>query len=548
MSKEKDSESVVTSRVNYGNIIDSDRDTTELMDKKLTPATIKVLLGQLDENSPEYQMLKQKYVNEVVGTKKTGVIRLKDKKRNTWEEQRAKSKFIDYSYRVEKEIPVLQRLKNHKAKQAASKKVGAKSKPFLPQSSPIMSLSEEITTITKQTSMPKKMSVKNANSKTENLMKPPSKDSEHINDQFTTFSTWNHFDANQVKNKLELSNSFEDEPKTIIRRKETEEVTTIRRDLRPILAQQISQIKRNGLSIVDFVVDPNDKIEIEKGDEEILVRLIKQSPVEISLNEFAERDIAPPKPKPVKIIRTAEDPLSIEERLILRLENKSRFHKLTDAEQTQLEQLKTTFAAKLNYKQIKKDRETAKAKKAINNQSNQVTIDEQELLFDEDLYKKTNYNHRYDETKRPNIEERLVYEQKMTEYLFEVRRQYEQGYNRQISQELADFNRAINLSRGIKANDEELNDAILKNRSESISLLRKHVMLLNQKQYAEIKLLNKQVIKYKNTKGNLEEFIKRQKEFRRLLRIHDEVKENRQALIESLRVQAKLMQDARSRK
>jgi len=50
------------------------------------------------------------------------------------------------------------------------------------------------------------------------------------------------------------------------------------------------------------------------------------------------------------------------------------------------------------------------------------------------------------------------------------------------------------------------------------------------------------------TKGNLEEFIKRQKEFRRLLRIRDEVKENRQVLIESLRVQAKLMQDARSRK
>lgn len=51
MAKEKDSESVVTSRVNYGNIIDSDRDTTELMDKKLTPATTKVLLGQLDKNS-----------------------------------------------------------------------------------------------------------------------------------------------------------------------------------------------------------------------------------------------------------------------------------------------------------------------------------------------------------------------------------------------------------------------------------------------------------------------------------------------------------------
>ncbi|WP_342256454.1 hypothetical protein [Spiroplasma endosymbiont of Poecilobothrus nobilitatus] len=169
-------------------------------------------------------------------------------------------------------------------------------------------------------------------------------------------------------------------------------------------------------------------------------------------------------------------------------------------------------------------------------------------MFDEDLYKKTNYNHRYVETKLPNIEERLVYDQKMTEYLFEVRHQYEQGYNRQISQELSDFNRDINLSRAIKTNYEELNDAIFKNRSESISLLRKNVMLLNQKQYAEIKLLNKQVLKYKDTKGNLEEFIKLQKEFRRLLRIRDEVKENRQALIESLRVQAKLMQDARSRK
>lgn len=98
----------------------------------------------------------------------------------------------------------MQRLKNHKAKQAVSNKVGLKSKPFLPQYSLVMSLSEEITTIAKQTSMPKKMSVKNANSKTKNLMKPPSKDSEHINDQFSTFSTWNHFDANQVKNKLEL--------------------------------------------------------------------------------------------------------------------------------------------------------------------------------------------------------------------------------------------------------------------------------------------------------------------------------------------------------
>ncbi len=40
------------------------------MDKKITPATIKILLGQLYENSTEYQALKQKYINEVVGNKK----------------------------------------------------------------------------------------------------------------------------------------------------------------------------------------------------------------------------------------------------------------------------------------------------------------------------------------------------------------------------------------------------------------------------------------------------------------------------------------------
>lgn len=70
MAKEKDSETVVVTRANYGSIVDSERDAAELMDKKLTPATIKVLLRQLDENSPEYQALKQKYLTEVVGTKK----------------------------------------------------------------------------------------------------------------------------------------------------------------------------------------------------------------------------------------------------------------------------------------------------------------------------------------------------------------------------------------------------------------------------------------------------------------------------------------------
>ncbi len=249
--------------------------------------------------------------------------------------------------------------------------------------------------------------------------------------------------------------------KTIIRRTETEEVTTIRRDLRPILAHQISQIKQNGLSVVYFVVDSDDKIEIEKWDEEILVRLIKQNQIEINLNEFAARDIVPPKPKPVKIIRTAEDPLSMEERLILRLENKARFYKLNVEEQTQLEHLKETFAFKTKQKKNKKESPALKAKNKKGETSTMDFANEQAELLSEDRYKKTNYNHQYDEKKRPNIDQRLVYEQKMLQYLLEVRQQYEQCYNRQISQELADFNRAINLSRTIKTNDDRLNAAIL---------------------------------------------------------------------------------------
>ncbi|MBH8622631.1 MULTISPECIES: hypothetical protein [Spiroplasma] len=545
MAKEKDTDTVVVTRADYGSIIDSERDATELMDKKLTPATIKILLRQLDENSPEYQALKQKYLTEVVGTKQKGVIRLKDKD-NAWEEQKNKSKFIDYSYRVDKEIPVFARLNNHKAKQAASKKSAAKVKP--PVQEDILISTPLNQPRTNKTMNGTKKSAKNAPLKTTNLIKPPLKDSELINDEFNTFSNWNSLDVDRVKTKLGSTGSEPDETRTIIRRNETEEITTIRRDLRPILAQQISQIKRNGLSVVDFVVDSDDKIEIEKGDEEILVRLIKQNQVEINLNEFAARDIVPSKPTPVKIIRTAEDPLSMEERLILRLKNKARFYKLNAEEQTQLEHLKATFVLKTKQKNNKKETAAQKAKNKKGQDATMAFANEQAELENEDCYKTTNYNHQYDEKKRPNVDQRLVYEQKMLQYLLEVRQQYEQGYNRQISQELADFNRAINLSRTIKTKDEKLNEEILQNRNKSIALLRKHVMLLNQKQYAEIKLLDKQVLKYKNTKGNIEEFIKRQKEFQRLLRIREEVKENRQALIESLRVQAQLMQEAHDKK
>ncbi|WHQ36492.1 hypothetical protein [Spiroplasma sp. SV19] len=544
MAKEKDSETVVVTRVNYGSIIDSERDTTELMDKKLTPATLKVLLGQLDEKSPEYQTLKQKYLTEVVGKKK-GVIHLKDKN-NAWQEQKNKSKFIDYSYRVDKEIPVFARLNNHKAKQTDSKKTGTKAKQSLQEDMLISTPLDQAKS--NKTINAAKKSVKNATIKTTNLIKPPLKDSEVISEQFNAFSNWNGLDVDSVKTKLGSVESEGNEAKTIIRRSETEEVTTIRRDLRPILAQQISQIKQNGLSVVDFVVDPSDKIEIEKGDEEILVRLIKQNQVEINLNEFAVKDIVPPKPKPVKIIRTAEDPLSMEERLILRLENKARFYKLNEEEKTQLEHLRATFALKTNQKKNKKEISSVKTKSKSSQDPTMVLANEDTESLNKDRYKKTNYHHRYDENKRPNIDQRLAYEQKMLQYLLEVRQQYEQGYNRQISQELADFNRAINLSRTIKTKDDKLKEAILQNRNKSISLLRKHVMLLNQKQYAEIKLLDKQVLKYKNTKGNIEEFIKHQKEFQRLLRIREEIKENRQALIESLRVQAQLMQEARNKK
>ncbi|AHF57665.1 hypothetical protein [Spiroplasma eriocheiris] len=164
------------------------------------------------------------------------------------------------------------------------------------------------------------------------------------------------------------------------------------------------------------------------------------------------------------------------------------------------------------------------------------------------VIKKANYNHQFDETKKPNLDQRLAYEQRMTQYLMNVKMQYEQGYNRQLSQELADFNRAINLSKAIKTTDAELQERILANRDESTAILRRHVMLLNQKQHIEIRLLNKQLLKNKTTKANIEDFIKKQKEFQDLLRIREEIKENRDLLIASLRTQAKLTQEARAKK
>ncbi|WP_425379435.1 hypothetical protein [Spiroplasma endosymbiont of Stenodema calcarata] len=547
MAKEKDLETAAITRVNDDGIVDTERDATELMDKKLTPATIKLLLGQTDENSSKYQTLKQKYLNEVVGTEKRKVIHLKDKN-NSWEEQKNKSKFIDYSYRVDKEIPLFARLNNQKINQAANKKTDLKPKQSL-KNNEMLAMPLDQIIIKEPINRPKK-SIQKTPSETTNLIKPPLKDSEIINEKLNSFADWNGLNADKVVTKLGSSQLQENDSKTIIYRSETEEITTIRRDLRPILAKQISQIKRNGLSVVDFVIDPTDKIEIETGDEEILVRLIKQNEVEIDLNDFVSKDIAQPKPKPVKIIRTAEDPLSFEERLILRLENKARSYKLSANEQEQLEDLKAKLAFKANQKNKEQELTSVeeKNKKTKDTDTIMSAGNDQEQLENDDLYKKTNYNHRYDEHKRPNIDQRLAFQHKMLNYLLEVRQQYEQGYNRQISQELADFNRAINLSRAIKTNTDKLNATILQNRDESIALLRKHVILLNQKQYAEIKLLDKQVLKFKNTKGNMEEFIKRQKEFQRLLRIREEVKENRQALIESLRIQAQLMQEARSKK
>lgn len=100
--------------------------------------------------------------------------------------------------------------------------------------------------------------------------------------------------------------------------------------------------------MVDFVINPEEKIEIEKNDEEILVRLIMQKKSELTPGEFLPKAPAPPKPTPVKIIRSETDDLSIEERVILRLETKGKFQKLTPEEQEQLNSLRQQLAGKNN--------------------------------------------------------------------------------------------------------------------------------------------------------------------------------------------------------
>jgi len=54
MSKEKTTQESLREKISYGQIIDSQRDTDDLVEKKITPATIKRLMGMVDKNSKEY--------------------------------------------------------------------------------------------------------------------------------------------------------------------------------------------------------------------------------------------------------------------------------------------------------------------------------------------------------------------------------------------------------------------------------------------------------------------------------------------------------------
>ncbi|AHF60950.1 hypothetical protein P344_03080 [Spiroplasma mirum ATCC 29335] len=569
MAKDKmNEESIVTSRVSYGNIINPDRNTDELLEKKITPATIKVLLGQMDKDSEEYKALLKQYQQEVGSVKKPGVIRLNDK--SHWEKARNKSQFINRYYRelTEKSKPpaatsvVEPAITKPAGQKAAKSKPAPKTKsPASKDSTAKISTSKKAVVKKATTPQPKVKTPKAvrptalekttakpiANKKPVNLIKPPIDDNEILKPG-DVYSSWSSLDTSSFKNKLNSNVALSNElvKKPIIRRHELEETTEIKRELRPVFSEQITQIKRNGLSVVDFVINPEEKIEIEKNDEEILVRLITQKKSELAPGEFLPKAPAPPKPTPVKIIRSETDDLSIEERVILRLETKGKFQKLTSEEQEQLNSLRQQMAVKNN--RSKKQFEKITGDDQILSPPVDEEWEHEQAQIAKDRYKKANYNHQFDEAKKPNLDQRLAYEQRMTQYLMNVKMQYEQGYNRQLSQELADFNRAINLSKAIKTTDTELQERILANRDESTAILRRHVMLLNQKQHIEIRLLNKQLLKNKTTKANIEDFIKKQKEFQDLLRIREEIKENRDLLITSLRTQAKLTQEARAKK
>ncbi|AGM26170.1 hypothetical protein SSYRP_v1c05800 [Spiroplasma syrphidicola EA-1] len=521
MAKEKNSNQLLTENINYGNIIDPNRDPAELVDKKLTPGTIKALLGKLDKNSQEFKTLQKKYHDEVAGTKKPGVIRLNNA--SHWEKARTKSQFInrdyqnDYKEKTETKLALLAKKPAKNAKTVSTVSANETIK-LLEKTAKVKENLNPKPVKLKAVAKPKKEKKTGA----ANLIKPPVHNEKEVTVELA--KQWNQ----------EVVGSYSEGRGTNFTNKNKgqtkQENNEIQRQYRPVLATQLSQIKRNGLSIVDFIIEPDDKIEIEKKDDEILVHLVKDHKIEIEFDEFFAKPEVIEKPTPVKVIRKEQKRLTLEEHMLKRLESKAKVDKLELLELQQLKNLRHILGIKEGDFETQREMTRSLQTELI------AEISEMELP-DAEVYKQTDYNYVFDAEKRPNVvkNKKETFEQQILNYLLTVQEQYDQGYNRQISQELADFNQAINQTKSMLFNAD-----IIENHKRANNLLRLYVKLLNRKQQLELLILNRHLLKNTEVKADIEGFVRSKKEFQKLLILQETIKDTRQQLIELLQEQTKL--------
>lgn len=238
-------------------IMDPDRDINKLLENQVTPSTIKILMGQFNKTSPEYKRLEEEYRNFLLQKNtRPGVIRSEDyKKNNKWEEKKAKSYFISTSYRVEKKTP-LDISKEQKQRKN-------KTDIYYLEYDPYKEIYEE--------------------------------QIEEI-DQDLDWEQQQDQPDKSLKNKTKEKNY-----RTI-----GEEVIEIVRSNQPIITQQINELKRYGLSVVDFAVEPDEKINIIKEEDELTIELIK-NPLDddqIDRTKFVSNErMSIEKPVTVKLVR-----------------------------------------------------------------------------------------------------------------------------------------------------------------------------------------------------------------------------------------------------
>ncbi|WP_342252295.1 hypothetical protein [Spiroplasma endosymbiont of Amphibalanus improvisus] len=559
MAIKKDSQKQNDKKINYGHIIDSNRDINDLYISKLTPQTIKMLYGSMHLRDDDYKKLTQYYSDEQEknnlkrgGIKKNDVIY---KGNRTWEQVRARSAYIDPKlYKVEKTeefegvIDTVENIYKKREKELNS----MKHQEIKVEGS---SIENQELKFNKENKKDKILKI------AQQKLKRNSELTQIIENKLQTMQeNENRFDLHQshgsggydnvsINNTINLDEEILDSqkiikknisPKKVYRKHEDEEVN-IMPDRRPVLSQQVQKLKEQNLSLVDFNILPDEILEVEETQNTILIRLIQNINKEVSYREFAAPAPRPEKPKEFEIIRKTNYKYEDSDLLEIKKDIKN-IDKLVGV-------LPASDIHRLNEINEEIQRKKNKRKNNTNDgegiKFNWNYTPSKNAKVSMEKYKNTNYNYRFDTNKKPTLRENKTYEKQMIYYLEQVKKQHDSGYNRQVSIELKNFNNIINSMSNVKANTEELNLKMDSNRKHAIVYLKKHIELNEHKEELELKLLKKQLVN-KGKIANLEKFMKSLPEFQKILGIRDHIKDNRTLLINCLQKLISLTEEIKS--